>query len=57
MVVDTRREVDALTPKDSHPRYGPDLMDDVFNGVYHDHPALERYLEIYGEHAIVPWEG
>jgi hypothetical protein len=54
MVADTREEVNALLPK-GEPRY--DLTwENVINGCYWNDPAMERYLEVFEGHAIIPWE-
>jgi len=53
MVMETRDEVNALSP-------GREVYDmtaeNVFNGIYFDHPALERYIELFEGDALVPWE-
>jgi hypothetical protein len=53
MVMKTRGEVNALSTDGDV--YGP-TAENVFNGIYHDHPALGRYLEIFGDEALKPWE-
>ena len=30
--------------------------ENVYDGSYYDFPALKRYMELYGEWAIIPWE-
>jgi len=55
MVMDTRDEVNRLIPV-SKPRPYPTISQDVCCGVYYDHPAMVRYLDLYGDHAIVLWE-
>jgi len=53
LVLFTRDEVNSLTP--SAPAYDMTVQD-VSDGSYYDFPALKRYLELYEEWAIVPWE-
>jgi len=54
LVMLTREEVNRLTP-------GPPVYimtaEDLSDGSYFDSPALKRYLELFGDCAVVPWEG
>jgi len=53
LVISTREEVNRLS-------FGVLAYDmtaeDVSDGSYYDFPALKRYMELYGEWAVVPWE-
>ena len=53
LVMKTRDEVNALSP-------GGDAYDiiaeNVFDGAYYDHPALDRYIKLFGGNVLLPWE-
>ena len=35
----------------------PDLTaENVFSGIYDDHPALDRYIKLFEGDALIPWE-
>jgi hypothetical protein len=52
LVMDTRTEVHRLSTKGA----GYHLFaQDVHDGTYYDHPALSRYIDLFGSEAIVPW--
>lgn len=53
LVITTRNEVNRLSP--GGPVY--DLTaENLSDGIYYDSPALKRYMQLYGEWAIIPWE-
>ena len=53
LVMETRDGVNALSP-------GREVYDvtaeNVFDGVYYDHPAIDRYIELFESDALRPWE-
>ena len=53
LVIVTRNEVNRL----SSGGLVYDLTaENVSNGTYYDSPALKRYMKLYGESAVIPWE-
>jgi hypothetical protein len=50
-LMDTRREVNALTADKTRLPY-PMLVQDMPGYYYDDHPALQRYQELYCEFAV-----
>jgi len=53
LVIETRDEVNAL----SRDGDAYDITaENVFDGSYYDHPAIDRYIEIFEGEAIRPWE-
>jgi len=54
LVAGAREEVNALIPYGEPPRY--DLTyENVCDGTYDCHPAMDRYVKYYGEYAFIPW--
>lgn len=53
LAIKTRDEVNALSPDGD--AYGM-TAENVFDGDYYDHPALERYIELFEGDALIPWE-
>jgi hypothetical protein len=47
LVINTREEVNALTSPDQPIPY-PDVVSDIVDLSFYDHPAVRRYEEIYG---------
>jgi len=53
LVMETRDEVNAL----SQDRKVYDVTaENVFDGTYYDHPATERYIQLFKSDALIPWE-
>jgi hypothetical protein len=53
MIIETREEVNRLSPNG----VVYDLTaENVFNGTYHEFPAMKRYAELYEGEAIRIWE-
>ena len=53
LVMETRDEVNALSPT----CIVYDITsENIFNGVYNDHPALDRYIKLFEVDALIPWE-
>ena len=53
LVMETRDEVNALSPT----RKAYDVTaENMSDGSYYDHPALERYIQLFEDKALVPWE-
>jgi len=53
LVIHTREEVNNL----SSGALAYDMpAQDVSDGSYYDSPALRRYMELYAQWAIIPWE-
>jgi hypothetical protein len=51
-IADTRKEMNSFLQGGNDPI--PALpSENLFCGVCDDHPAMERYIELYGEHAVV----
>jgi len=53
LVMETRSEVNVLAP--DVPVYDM-FAKNVFDGIYDDHPAIDRYIELFGDEALQPWE-
>ena len=53
LVMETRSEVNVFAP--DGPVYDM-LAENLFNGTYDDHPAIDRYIELFGDEALPPWE-
>ena len=53
LVIATRDEVNRLSSKRL---VYPMTAQDVSDGSYYDSPVLKRYIELFGEWAIIPWE-
>jgi hypothetical protein len=53
MVIDARRETNTHS-KDGEIYNMPG--ENVFNAIYHDHPAINRYVRMFGDEALKPWE-
>jgi hypothetical protein len=53
MAMETRDEVNALSGDGDV--YGM-TAENVLDGMYCDHPALDRYVEMFGSEAPKPWE-
>ena len=53
LVMETRDEVNVLSP--SCKAYDV-IAENVFDGTYYDHPAIERYIQIFKDDALIPWE-
>jgi hypothetical protein len=51
LIIDTRKEVNALAQDDKNPVYSM-TAENVFCGIDDEHPAMERYLALYEEHAV-----
>lgn len=53
LALETRNEVNALSP-------GREIYDvpveNLLDGIYYDHPALDRYIQLFKDEALVPWE-
>ncbi|MCL2060597.1 MAG: hypothetical protein FWH01_16355 [Oscillospiraceae bacterium] len=53
LVIDTRDEVNSLSlDRVVYCATAQDVIDAAYDG----HPALVRYIELYGADAIIPWE-
>jgi len=53
LVIQTREEVNRL----SSGALAYDMTaQDVSDGSYYDSPALRRYIELYAQWAVIPWE-
>jgi len=50
LVFDTRTKVNALSKNGV---IYDCVSEDVCNGIYFDHPAMSRYIELYGDTAII----
>jgi len=48
MVVNVRKEVNAMTPPSKYEPY-PDLFSDIWDASWYDHPAVRKYEELYGQ--------
>jgi len=53
LVTETRDEVNALSPDGN---VYDIIAENVFDGVYYDHPAINRYIELFEDEALIPWE-
>ena len=53
LVIATRDEVNCLS---SGALVYDMTAQDVSDGSYYDSPVLKRYMELFGEWAIIPWE-
>jgi len=53
LVMETRDEVNALSL--DRKAYVM-TAENVSNGIYYDHPAIERYIQIFESDALIPWE-
>ncbi|MCL1981699.1 MAG: hypothetical protein FWG53_01230 [Clostridiales bacterium] len=53
MVMEARAEVNALSLGGEVYDF---LAENVSGGIYFDHPALERYIELFEGDALIPWE-
>ena len=53
MVIETREKVNEISPKGEIYDL---LCENVFNGIYYDLPAMDRYAELFGDEAIKLWE-
>ena len=54
LVADTRDEVNSLIPHGEPPHYYM-TYEDVSDGAFFSHPAMERYIKYYGKYACKPW--
>jgi len=53
LVMETRDEVNALSPIG---KVYDMTAENVFSGIYDDHPALDRYIKLFEGDALIPWE-
>jgi len=53
LVMETRDEVNALS---SGCMAYEVTAENVFNGLYYDHPAIDRYIQVFKNDALIPWE-
>ena len=53
LVIATRDEVNSLS---SGALVYEMTAQDVSDGSYYDSPVLKRYMELFGEWAIIPWD-
>jgi len=53
LVIATRDEVNRLSSKG---KVYEMTAQDISDGSYYDSPVLKRYMELFGEWAIIPWD-
>jgi len=54
MVIETREEVNRISMDG---KIYDVTCENVLNGIYYDLPAMDNYIEMFGEDAIKLWEG
>ena len=53
LVMETRDEVNVLSPDC---KVYDMTAENVFNSIYDEHPALDRYIKLFEDDALIPWE-